>query len=144
MLIASAFLVVAQDRIDIAAVTPDTETQTPGLAAERHGGRHRRHRRGVVRRGGPGTEPLQQHRWSSDVRRLHADPQPLAAGCAVMSFDPEGQPTEARVTDFVRQARLGNTIPADASRLKGCGGTSCRRFATDRFPHHARRMRDPA
>ena len=30
MLIASAFLVVAQDRIDIAAVTPDTETQRPG------------------------------------------------------------------------------------------------------------------
>jgi hypothetical protein len=30
MLIASAFLVVAQDRIDIAAVTPDTETQGPG------------------------------------------------------------------------------------------------------------------
>jgi hypothetical protein len=30
MLMASAFLVVAQDRIDIAAVTPDTETQGPG------------------------------------------------------------------------------------------------------------------
>jgi len=36
-----------------------------------------------------------------------------------MSFDPEGQPTEARVTDFVRQARLGNTIPADASPAEG-------------------------
>ena len=30
MLIASAFLVVAQDRIDIAAVTPDTAMQSPG------------------------------------------------------------------------------------------------------------------
>jgi len=30
MLIASAFLVVAQDRIDIAAVTPDTGTRSPG------------------------------------------------------------------------------------------------------------------
>jgi hypothetical protein len=30
MLIASAFLVVAQDRVDIAAATPDSATQTPG------------------------------------------------------------------------------------------------------------------
>lgn len=30
MLIASAFLVVAQDRINIAAVTPDSGTQNPG------------------------------------------------------------------------------------------------------------------
>jgi hypothetical protein len=30
MLIASAFLVVAQDRIDVAAVTPDAITQIPG------------------------------------------------------------------------------------------------------------------
>lgn len=31
MLIASAFLVVAQDRIDLAAATPGAVTQTPGL-----------------------------------------------------------------------------------------------------------------
>jgi hypothetical protein len=30
MLIASAFLVVAQDRVDVAATTPDTATQSPG------------------------------------------------------------------------------------------------------------------
>ncbi len=30
MLIASAFLVVAQDRVDVAAATPDTTTQLPG------------------------------------------------------------------------------------------------------------------
>ena len=30
MLIASAFLVVAQDRIDVAAAMPDTGTQAPG------------------------------------------------------------------------------------------------------------------
>jgi hypothetical protein len=29
MLVASAFLVVAQDRVDIAAATPDSVTQTP-------------------------------------------------------------------------------------------------------------------
>src|SRR5437879_273708 len=32
-----------------------------------------------------------------------------------MPFDPEGQSAEARVADFVRQVRLGKTIPADAS-----------------------------
>jgi hypothetical protein len=31
MLVASAFLVVAQDRVEIAAVTPDTGTQVPDL-----------------------------------------------------------------------------------------------------------------
>ena len=30
MLIASAFLVVARDRVDVAAVTPDIGTQSPG------------------------------------------------------------------------------------------------------------------
>src|SRR5437867_456182 len=32
-----------------------------------------------------------------------------------MSFDLEDQSTEARTTNFVRQARLGNTVPADVS-----------------------------
>jgi hypothetical protein len=32
-----------------------------------------------------------------------------------MPFDREDQSTEARTTDFVRQARLGKTIPADVS-----------------------------
>jgi hypothetical protein len=36
-----------------------------------------------------------------------------------MPFDPEGQSTETRATDFVRQARLGNTIPADACPARG-------------------------
>jgi hypothetical protein len=31
MLVASAFLVVAQDRVDLAAATPDTGTQIPDL-----------------------------------------------------------------------------------------------------------------
>jgi hypothetical protein len=36
-----------------------------------------------------------------------------------MSFDPEDQSSEARAADFVRQARLGNTTPADASPASG-------------------------
>jgi hypothetical protein len=35
-----------------------------------------------------------------------------------MSFDLEDQSTEARATDFVRQARLGKAIPADESTAR--------------------------